>query len=58
MKETIYKIIGKLLIKSGMFRSWYKHQLSGLLYDLELSEDMMSRKEIYDKLYTKLKQIT
>ena len=49
MKQKLLEIIEYLLLKSGAFRYWYKNKLGTDLYDLELDECLMSRKEIYDK---------
>jgi len=49
VKRGIIYIIGNLLLKFGFFRYWYKEKLSKDLFDLELSNDIMSKKEIYDR---------
>ena len=49
LKTFFWGCMEKLLLKSGAFRKWYKSELGRDLYNLELDEGVMSRKEIYDE---------
>lgn len=51
MKEMLLKILEYLLLKSNGFKYWWKGQLGRDLFDLDLSEEMLSRGEIRDRKY-------
>ena len=51
MKKLLLKLLENLLLKSNGFKYWWKGQLGRDLFDLDLSENMLSRKEIRDRKY-------